>query len=157
MAEAILNKMGESRFLAFSAGSRPIGKIHPLTIEFLQSLHYETSSLRSKSWLDFSYTSSPEFDMVIMVCPEVAAEVCPVWPGDPVTVHWKVPNPILSSGNPVVDQLRAFGETYQELEWRIQQLVKLPTKPFTRERVLNQLKEIEKGPATEGIIDMRHP
>ena len=142
MAEAILNKLGFPRFSAYSAGSRPAEKVHPVAIELLESLHYPTSTLRSKSWLDFTYMSSPDFDLVIAVCDNPASELCQAWPGDPVRAHWKLPDPALVSGSPV-DQLKAFSQVYQELERRIRHLVDLPHGTFDRNIVTRHLEEIE--------------
>ena len=145
MAEAILNKLGRPRFWAYSAGSRPAETVHPLAIEILESLHYPIASLRSKSWLDFTYMNSPDFDLVITVCNDTASELCPAWPGDPTIVHWSLPDPASVSGSPV-DQLRAFGEVYQELERRIRHLVKLPVGPIDHEALRRFVEEIERIP-----------
>ena len=142
MAEAILNKLGHPRFVAYSAGSRPAETVHPLAIEILESLHYPIASLRSKSWLDFTFLNSPDFDLVITVCNDTASELCPAWPGDPVIVHWSLPDPALVSGSPV-DKLRAFGEVFQELERRIRHVVKLPDDAFDREVLRRHCEDIE--------------
>lgn len=141
MAEAILNKLGAPRFKAHSAGSRPAEKVHPVALEILASMHYPTGSLHSKSWLDFTYMSSPNFDLVIILCNAAASEKCPVWPGDPVKVEWCLPDPTATSTHPV-EQLKAFAKTFQLLEHRIRQLVTLPPGPFTREALEKHLLEM---------------
>src|SRR5262249_9297343 len=100
MAEAILNKIGAGKFRAYSAGSRPKGKVHSETLKLLQSLGYDTSSFRSKSWDEFTSLGAPHFDFVFTVCDNAAAEECPVWPGQPMTAHWGVPDPVAATGNP---------------------------------------------------------
>lgn len=93
MAECILNREGSGKFRAFSAGSHPKGSIHPETLELLRSLNYETDNLRSKSWDEFTVPGAPEMDFIFTVCDQVAGEVCPVWPGQPMTAQWGVPDP----------------------------------------------------------------
>ena len=98
MAEALLNKIGVGKFRAFSAGSQPKGKVHPETVRLLQSLDYDTSGIRSKSWSEFAEPGAPLLDFVFTVCDNAAAEVCPVWPGHPVTAHWGVADPAEVNG-----------------------------------------------------------
>ena len=93
MAEAILNKLGAGKFRAYSAGSHPKGKVHPETLRLLQSLGYDVSGFRSKSWDEFAKPGGPDFDFVFTVCDNAAAESCPLWPGQPMTAHWGVPDP----------------------------------------------------------------
>jgi protein-tyrosine-phosphatase len=152
MAEAILNNLGSPRFLAYSAGSRPAEKVHSLTIELLGSLHYPTLNLRSKSWLDFTYTASPNFDLVITVCDDTASDVCQVWPGNPVIIHWNVPDPTLASGNPV-DQLKAFAHVYQDLERRIRYLVQLPPGPLSRDIIVQHFQHMDKPEKAHQFTD----
>ncbi len=143
MAEAILNKLGHPRFLAYSAGSRPAENIHPVVIELLESLHYPTSTLCSKSWLDFTYMTSPDFDLVITLCDDTESELSPAWPGHPLIMHWSLPDPAFVSGSPV-DQLKAFSKVYQELERRIRHLVQLPPGPLNRDTIERHVKETER-------------
>lgn len=100
MAEAILNKLGAGRFRAYSAGSHPRGSVHPVALELLQSLGYNTRELRSKSW--HTLADAPQFDFIFTVCDNAAAEVCPVWPGRPVTAHWGVADPAEVNGTPAL-------------------------------------------------------
>lgn len=105
MAEFALNRWGAGRFRGFSAGSHPKGAIHPATLELLAALGYETAGLRSKSWDEFAAPSSPPMDFIITVCDSAAGEVCPIWPGRPLTAHWGLPDPAAFIGS--ADQLRA--------------------------------------------------
>jgi arsenate reductase (thioredoxin) len=100
MAEAILNKLGAGKFRAYSAGSQPKGLVNPQTIQLLQSLGYETSGFRSKSWNEFARPGAPALDFVFTVCDNAAGETCPVWPGQPMTAHWGVPDPAEAKGSP---------------------------------------------------------
>jgi protein-tyrosine-phosphatase len=93
MAEAILNKVGQGKFHAYSAGSQPKGRVNPSTIQLLQGLGYDTSGFRSKSWSEFAKPGAPPLDFVFTVCDNAAGETCPVWPGQPMTAHWGVPDP----------------------------------------------------------------
>ena len=125
MAEAILNKIGNPRFWGHSAGSHPTGNVNPLAIELLTSLNYSTKNLRSKSWTEFSSPNSSPFHMVITVCDRAAAEACPVWPGQPVSGHWSLPDPASAEGSHA-HRLEVFRQVYQELEGYIHQLIQLP-------------------------------
>jgi arsenate reductase (thioredoxin) len=98
MAEAILNRAGMGKFRAFSAGSQPKGQIHPYAIDLLKKLHYDVKGLRSKSWKEFSDPDAPKLDFVFTVCDNAAKELCPVWPGQPMTAHWGVPDPAEATG-----------------------------------------------------------
>ena len=138
MAEALLNKLGHPRFSAYSAGSHPTGKVNPLAIELLESLHYSISSLRSKSWMEYADKKSPDFNLVITVCDRAASEPCPIWPGQPAKAHWSLPDPASVEGSHA-DRLKAFSAVYQELERRIQHLVKLPPGPIDQERLKSHL------------------
>jgi protein-tyrosine-phosphatase len=123
MAEAITNRLGKGRFHAFSAGSRPEGKVSSHTIELLIDLGYETAKLRSKSWEEFARPGAPVMELIITVCDSAAGESCPTWPGHPATAHWSIPDPALAHGRAVRATL---AETYRMLEQRISALVDLP-------------------------------
>jgi protein-tyrosine-phosphatase len=112
IAEAILNKAGAGRFRAYSAGSHPKGRVHPEALRLLQSLDYDTSSYRSKSWDEFASPSAQPFDFVFTVCDNAAAETCPLWPGQPMTAHWGVPDPAAATGTPAEIAL-AFKDAYR--------------------------------------------
>src|SRR5438132_1614738 len=125
MAEAILNKLGQGKFHACSAGSQPKGKLNPHTIELLQSLGYDTSGFRSKSWNEFAKPGAPALDFVFTVCDNAAKETCPLWPGQPMTAHWGVPDPAAVAGTP--EQIeRAFRDAFMILERRISLFLCLP-------------------------------
>jgi protein-tyrosine-phosphatase len=118
MAECAINRWGKRKFKGFSAGSQPKGAVHPMTLELLKELKYDTSQLRSKSWDEFAAPDSPRLDFVFTVCDQAAAEPCPFWPGQPITAHWGVPDPAAFKG-PDDEQRRFFFRIYRELENRI--------------------------------------
>ena len=125
MAEAILNKLGRGKFRAYSAGSHPNGQVNPHTIRLLQSLDYDTSAFRSKSWNEFAKPGAPVLDFAFTVCDNAAGESCPVWPGQPMTAHWGVPDPAAAIGNEAEVRL-AFADTFRMLNHRISIFVSLP-------------------------------
>jgi protein-tyrosine-phosphatase len=125
IAEAILNKVGQGKFVAYSAGSQPKGQVNPHTIELLRSLGYGTSRYRSKSWSEFAAPGAPHIDFVFTVCDNAAGEACPVWPGKPMTAHWGVPDPAEATGTPAEVAL-AFKEAYRMLHQRIAAFASLP-------------------------------
>jgi arsenate reductase len=141
LAEAILNRLGEGRFRAFSAGSQPKGEVHPEARDLLAEFGYDVSWLRSKRWDEFARPGSPEMDFVITVCDSAAGEACPVWPGRPTTAHWGVPDPAAASGSPA--EIRtAFAETYRLLHDRIAALVSLPLEDLGPPDLKTRLREI---------------
>jgi len=141
IAEAILNKLGQGRFRAYSAGSQPKDGVNPHTIELLRGLGYDTSGFRSKSWNEFTKPGAPKFDFVFTVCDNAAAETCPLWPGQPMTAHWGIPDPTSASGTPAEIAL-AFKDAYRMLERRIGIFVALPIKSLDQFSLKNRLKEI---------------
>jgi arsenate reductase (thioredoxin) len=141
MAEAILNKIGVGKFRAFSAGSHPKGQINPLALQLLQSLGYDTSGFRSKSWSEFADPGAPLLDFVFTVCDNAAGEVCPVWPGQPMTAHWGVPDPAEAQGSPAEVAL-AFKDAYRMLNQRIGIFAALPLRSLDRLSLQNKLREI---------------
>jgi arsenate reductase len=141
MAEAILNKVGAGRFRAYSAGSQPKGQVHPETLRLLQSLDYDTSGFRSKSWNEFTKRGAPQFDFVFTVCDNAAAETCPVWPGQPMTAHWGVPDPAEATGSEAEIAL-AFKDAYRMLNRRIGIFTSLPLRSLDRLTLQNKLKDI---------------
>jgi len=141
MAECILNRQGQGRFHAFSAGSHPKAQVHPYTIDLLRNLNYDVSKLRSKSWLEFSATDAPRLDFVFTVCDDAAAEVCPVWPGQPMTAHWGIPDPAAAKGNEA--QLRlAFADAYRMLNNPIGIFISLPIRSLDQLALQRQLDAI---------------
>jgi arsenate reductase len=125
MAESILNSIGARRFRAFSAGSHPTGKVNPLALELLRSTRMPTQGLASKSWERFAETGAPQLDFVIAVCDNAAGEVCPVWPGQPMTAHWGVPDPAAVIGSDA-QKRKAFSDASHMLLNRIRIFASLP-------------------------------
>src|SRR3954470_19975207 len=131
MAEAILNSKGKPVFTAYSAGSHPSGEVRPEPLRQLVSAHLPTDGLRSKTWDEFSLKDSPELDFVFTVCDNAAGEVCPVWPGTPMTAHWGIPDPAAVRGTEAEIE-RAFRETYVALDRRISLFLSLPLASLDR-------------------------
>ena len=125
MAEAIINRVGMGKFKGYSAGSMPTGKVHPMALELLNRLNYDTSNARSKSWEEFSAPGAPELDFVFTVCDNAANEVCPIWPGQPMSAHWGLPDPVAAEGDEAQRAL-AFADTYRMLNNRISIFTSLP-------------------------------
>src|SRR5258707_9635348 len=141
MAEAILNKLGAGKFRAYSAGSQPKGKVNPHTRELLQSLGYDTSSFRSKSWNEFAKPGAPALDFAFTVCDNAAGEVCPVWPGQPMTAHWGVPDPVEAKGAEAEVRF-AFADALRMLTNRINIFVSLPLRSLEKLTLQRQLDSI---------------
>lgn len=141
MAEAILNSLGKGRFAAYSAGSRPAGKINPAALRQLQSAGLGSNGWRSKSWDEFATKDAPRMDIVITVCDSAANESCPIWPGTPVTAHWGMPDPAAVGGP---DELvrKAFDETYRVLEYRMKMLIALPVEGLGPQELQQKLRDI---------------
>jgi arsenate reductase len=145
MAEAILNKLGAGKFRAYSAGSQPKGQVHQETVRLLQSLGYDTSGFRSKSWNEFAKPGAPSLDFVFTVCDNAAGEVCPVWPGQPMTAHWGIPDPADAKGNAAEIAL-AFKDAYRMLNQRIGIFTALPLRSLDKLSLQNKLREIGRMP-----------
>lgn len=141
IAEAILNKLGAERFRAYSAGSQPKGQVNPNTITLLKGLGYDTSGFRSKSWSEFAKPGAPALDFVFTVCDNAAGEACPIWPGQPMTAHWGVPDPAEATGN-AAEVALAFKDAYRMLHQRIATFAALPIQNLDRLSLLTRLKEI---------------
>ncbi len=141
VAEAILNRLGVGKFRAFSAGSQPKGQVHPETIRLLQSLGYDVSRLRSKSWSEFANPGAPLLDFVFTVCDNAAGETCPVWPGQPMTAHWGVPDPAEATGTQAEIAL-AFKDAYRMLERRIGIFTSLPLRSLDHLNLQKKIREI---------------
>jgi len=125
LAEALLNQRGAGRFRAYSAGSHPTGRVNPFAIATLQRFGLPTEGLRSKSWNEFAGPGAPRLDFIFTVCDNAAGEVCPLWPGQPVTAHWGVPDPAAVEGTDE-RKLQAFEDTFRILERRVNRFVDLP-------------------------------
>jgi arsenate reductase (thioredoxin) len=143
MAETILNRAGQGHFRAFSAGSQPKGKVHPYTLDLLRKLRFDVSGLRSKSWLEFAQADSPKLDFAFTVCDNAAGETCPVWPGQPMTAHWGVPDPAAATGTEAEIRF-AFADTLRMLTNRINIFVSLPLAKLDRLSLQKKLEEIGK-------------
>jgi protein-tyrosine-phosphatase len=141
MAEAILNKLGGRNFRAYSAGSHPKGYVHPEALQLLNSLGHDTSGFRSKSWSEFAVPDAPLLDFVFTVCDNAAGEVCPVWPGQPMTAHWGVPDPAEAKGNAAEIAL-VFKDAYRMLNQRIGIFISLPLKSLDQMSLQKKLREI---------------
>ena len=145
MAEAILNKTGALKFRAYSAGSQPKGRVNPETIKLLQGLGYDTSGYRSKSWSEFANPGAPVLDFVFTVCDDAAEEACPVWPGQPMTAHWGIPDPAEAKGNPAEVAL-AFKDAYRMLHQRIGVFTALPLRSLDNLSLQAKLRDIGRMP-----------
>jgi arsenate reductase len=141
MAEALLEHWGRGRFKAYSAGSFPKGAVHPSALDLLDKSDLNTSGLRSKSWDEYAKPGAPEMDFVFTVCDRAASEVCPIWPGNPVTAHWGVPDPAAVEGTPA-DKSRAFRHAYQALETRIKLFTSLRLEALDRLAIKRNVDEI---------------
>ena len=141
IAEAILNKLSAGLFNAYSAGSRPKGRVHPETLRLLQGLGYDTAGCRSKSWSEFAKPGAPALDFVFTVCDNAAGQTCPVWPGQPMTAHWGIPDPAETTGSEAVVSL-AFKDAYRMLHQRIAVFTSLPIRSLDALTLQQRLKEI---------------
>jgi arsenate reductase (thioredoxin) len=141
MAEAILSRDGRGKFKAFSAGSMPKGVLNPMSVELLHRLNFSTEGLRSKSWDEFARPGAPVMNFVFTVCDDAAAEVCPVWPGQPMTAHWGVPDPAAAEGTEAEKRL-AFADAFRMLNQRISIFMNLPLTSLDRLALQKKLGEI---------------
>lgn len=141
MAEVLLNALGEGRFRAYSAGSHPAGAVNPFALELLDAHRMNTRGLRSKNWDEFARPGAPEIDVVITVCDNAAGEVCPVWPGRPVTAHWGIPDPAAASGGDA-GKRKAFVAAYAQLANRLSLFASLPLDTLDRQSLQKRLDEI---------------
>ena len=141
IAEALLRHWGKDRFRAFSAGSHPKGEVHPLALEVLRRHHIPTDSLRSKSWDELATADAPRLDFVFTVCDRAASEVCPIWPGQPMTAHWGLPDPAAVHGTDA-EKARAFQATFRELDARLKVFTSLRLETLDRVALKQQLDEI---------------
>jgi len=143
LAEAILNQAGRGTFKAYSAGSKPNGEVHPLALEQLRKSGLPAEGYRSKSWSEFSTPDAPEIDFIFTVCDNAANEVCPIWPGHPMTAHWGIPDPAAVEGTVEVKQ-KAFLKAFLQLQTRINLFLALPVKSLDRLSLQQKLKDIGK-------------
>jgi arsenate reductase len=141
LAEGLMSELGRGRFRAFSAGSHPKGEVHPLALRTLAAHHIPTDGFRSKSWDEFARPGSPELHFVITVCDQAAGEVCPIWPGQPMTAHWGMPDPAAVTGPDAVRE-KAFLATFVTLRRRIELMLALPLASLDRMAMQEQVRGI---------------
>jgi protein-tyrosine-phosphatase len=143
MAEAILSREGARRFRAYSAGSQPKGAVHPAALALLRRMNFDVSRFRSKSWNEFTGADAPKLDFVFTLCDDAAAEICPVWPGQPMTAHWGIPDPAAAKGNEAEVNL-AFADAFRMLTNRISIFVNLPLRSLDQLSLQERLDAIGK-------------
>jgi protein-tyrosine-phosphatase len=149
LAEAVLNRIGGGKFVAYSAGSQAKGTVHPQAAALLERLGYPTAGLRSKSWDEFAATDAPSLDFVFTVCDNAANEVCPIWPGQPMTAHWGIPDPAAARASDA-EIAKAFRDAYQRLHRRIELFANLPVRSLDRMTLKKHLDEI--GTTADGKV-----
>lgn len=143
MAESILNRLGKGKFHGFSAGSHPAGQINSLALNLLRKTNYDVSTLRSKSWDEFATADAPKLDFVFTVCDDAANEVCPIWPGQPMTAHWGLPDPAKAQGTEA-EKAFAFDDCFRMLHQRISIFVNLPIESLSKLSLQKHLDDIGK-------------
>ena len=151
LAEAILNREGRGKFKAYSAGSQPKGQVHPMALQTLEEMGFQTEGYRSKSWEEFAAEGAPKLNFVFTVCDNAAGEVCPVWPGQPMTAHWGLPDPAEAVGSQV-EVARAFANAYGALQNRIAIFVNLPFEGLDRLSLQSRLDAIGKSSESNGNV-----
>jgi len=149
LAEALINHWGKGRFVGYSAGSRPVGRVNPVALELLKHMQLPTEGLRSKSWDEFAAPGAPQLDFVFTVCDNAAGEQCPFWPGQPMTAHWGVEDPAAVQGSDTEKWL-AFRKAFRELENRIRIFVNLKISSLDRLSLQNRLDQIGRTRAEGG-------
>ncbi len=147
LAESLLNHWGKGRFQAFSAGSFPKGQVHPLATDLLKRTNLPAEGLRSKSWDEFAALGAPSIDFIFTVCDNAAGEVCPIWPGKPMTAHWGIADPAAADGTDA-DKAFAFRKAFEELETRVKLFVQLPIASLDPVTLREKLCAIGQQPAT---------
>ena len=143
LAESIMNRLGDGRFRGFSAGSHPNGRVNPNALALLKHLDFPVEGLRSKSWDEFAAPGSPHLDFVVTVCDNAAGEVCPYWPGQPMTAHWGIPDPAAVEGTDV-EKMTAFRQAFKAMERRITLFLSLPIATIDRMRLKERMDAIGK-------------
>jgi arsenate reductase len=141
LAESLLNHWGHGHFRAFSAGSFPKGQVHPMAIALLDRMNLPTQGLRSKSWDEFAAPGAPQLDFIITVCDNAAGEICPVWPGKPVTAHWGIADPAAVQGSDA-EKAFAFRQAFEELATRVKLFTSLPIASLDGLTLQSRLREI---------------
>jgi arsenate reductase len=141
LGEVLFNVLGKGRFKAYSAGSKPAGRVNPFALELLQQQGHSIAGLRSKSWDEFAAADAPQFDFIFTVCDNAAGETCPIWPGRPATAHWGIPDPAAAEGDDE-DRRAAFKKAYEQLARRIQLFMSLPIEKLDKLTLKQKLAEI---------------
>jgi protein-tyrosine-phosphatase len=141
MAEAIMDRLGQGRFKGYSAGSHPTGQVNPYALDLLKSFNHPTGELRSKTWDEFAAPGAPQMDFVITVCDNAAGEVCPVWPGQPVTAHWPFRDPAAAEGTEA-EKRQVFADVYGQIHKRVDIFVNLPINALDRLSLQKRLREM---------------
>ena len=150
LAESLVNHWGRGKFVGFSAGSSPKGAVHPIALELLRHMKMPAEGMRSKSWDEFAKPGAPQLDFVFTVCDNAAGEMCPIWPGQPMTAHWGVADPVAVEGSETEKWL-AFRNTFRELESRIKIFTSLPIRSLDRVKLQQTLREIGKTIAKDEV------
>ena len=150
LAESLIDHWGRGKFAGFSAGSSPKGKVHPIALELLRHMKLPAEGMRSKSWDEFAKPGAPSLDFVFTVCDNAAGEMCPVWPGQPMTAHWGVEDPAAVEGSET-EQWLAFRKAFHELESRIKVFTSLPIRSLDRMKLQQRLHEIGKLRPTDAV------
>ena len=141
MAEVLMNHLGKSRFRAYSAGSHPVGQVNPLALELLRTKGFAVDMLRSKNWDEFARPEAPPMDFVVTVCDKAAGEMCPVWPGQPMTAHWGFADPAAATGSEA-ERRRMFDKVYLEIARRLELMLALPLDKLDRLALERRMREI---------------
>lgn len=145
MAEALLSTLSQGRWRAYSAGSQPTGRVNPYAIEQVLATGYPVEHLRSKSWDEFARPDAPHMDCILTVCDNAAGEVCPMWPGHPITAHWGFADPAAVEGDEATRR-RAFQHVFQQIERRVQAMARLPLQHMDRASIQQALRHIGQEP-----------
>lgn len=154
IAESVMNRLGSGKFRGFSAGSMPSGRVHPYAFELLERLNYPTSELRSKSWHEFAKPEAPKLDFVFTVCDNAANETCPIWPGQPISAHWGLPDPSAAEGTEA-ERRFAFADTHRMLYQRIGIFTNLPLASLDSLALKRELDAIGKAVSTPAELETR--
>ena len=141
LGEVLFNELGKGRFIAHSAGSKPVGRVNPFALELLQQQGHNTAGLRSKSWDAFAAPGAPEIDFIFTVCDNAAGETCPIWPGKPATAHWGIPDPAAVTGDDAAKRA-AFRKAYEQLARRIRLFMSLPFEKLDKLTLKSELAAI---------------
>lgn len=150
LAEVLIEHWGKGRFRGFSAGSFPRGTVHPLALDLLERLHLRTPGLRSKSWDEFARPGAPIMDFVFTVCDQAAGEVCPIWPGNPITAHWGIHDPAAVEGTEP-ERVQAFRDAYRQLESRIKLFAALPLETLDRMAIKREVEQIGRTDSSQEV------